>query len=202
MSPTSGRTALERVFSKIDDLRRDAKVLDSPEGAKLVRASKDEIARELGNHLSKFCKAGDKWFDTKENGIYSIIHGPYNLAVYLSLSNELPTTARTTELVAQIRLNKESYNGQESELLVGLTMIPFTTAEYELLWADKSDSQIRLKATEVVSIIEEKLADQILKQFENARGRRQLFMGGTGRFSRRRPRVSFRRHKPNRIPKA
>jgi hypothetical protein len=51
----SGRSALQRVIAKINDSRPDARISSSPEGAELVRSSKDDrrfLKIEGGGHFA------------------------------------------------------------------------------------------------------------------------------------------------------
>jgi len=169
LGESSGRSALKRIIGKIDDSRRDARILGSPEGAELVRASKDKISTGLWNLVSSFNQADENWFSAKDNGQYSIFGGPYGITLIVSLSDACENTARTTELIASFRLdNKDSYSRPESTLLEELRMIPVTTADGEIVWFCEAAAEERLKVDEVLSFIAEKLANYISRRFKEA----------------------------------
>jgi len=169
LGENSGRSALQRIIGKINDSRRDARILGSPEGAKLVRASKDKISTGLWNLVSSFNQADGNWFSAKDNGQYSILSGPYGVTLIVSLSDAFENTARTTELFASFRVdNKDSYSRPESTLLEELRMIPLTTADGEIVWFCKVAAEENLKVDQVISFIAEKLANYISRRFKEA----------------------------------
>ena len=164
----SGRSALQRVIAKINDSRRDARILSSPEGAELVRASKDKISTGLWNLLSSFNRADEDSFIAKGSGQYSIFNGPYGVTLIVSLYKACENTARTTELMASFRIdNRDSYSRPESTLIEELTMTPLTTAGGEIVWSWKTVDNEHLKVDEVISFIAEKLANYISRRFKD-----------------------------------
>jgi hypothetical protein len=169
LGENSGWSALRRTIGKISDSRRDTRILRLPEGAELVRASKDKISTGLWNLMSSFNQPDENWFSAKDNGQYSIFNGPYDVTLIVSLFDSCENTARTTELIASFRLdNKDSYSRPESTLLEELRMIPLTTADGEIVWSCKAAADVHLNVDEVISFIAEKLADHISRRFKGA----------------------------------
>ncbi|HEY5706326.1 MAG TPA: hypothetical protein VIS96_12200 [Terrimicrobiaceae bacterium] len=171
LSEDSGHSALKCIIGKISDSRRDARILGSPEGAKLVRASKDEISTGLWNLLSSFNQPDENWFNAKDTGQCSIFNGPFGVTLIVSLSDACENTARTTELIASFRFdNKNSHSRPESTLLEELRLMPLTRADGEIAWSRKADTDDCLGAAEVVSLVAEKLANYISRRFRGADG--------------------------------
>ena len=164
----SGRSALQRVIARINSSRRDARILSSPEGAELVRASKDKISTGLWSLLSSFNRADENSFSAKGDGQCSIFNGPYGVTLIVSLYKACESTAQATELIVSFRIdNKNSYSRPESTLIEELRMTPLTTADGEIVWSWKTAANEH-KVDEVVSFIAEKLAKYISRRFKEA----------------------------------
>jgi hypothetical protein len=169
----SGRSALEHIISKITTSRRDAKILTSPAGFELVRASKEKIASELWKLMSAFNENGDELFTKREaKHQYSVFEGPYHLAVLLSLQDD-------TILVVRFRKGSED----SFKVPIKLETLEFkssTTPSQEIVWIPEA-SEGRLNANDVVSEIAQKFAQHISnehksvirlgRQYEGTRGK-------------------------------
>jgi len=94
----SGRSALQRVIAKINDSRRDARILSSPEGLNLFDPPKTKFSTGLWNLLSLFNRVDENWFSVKANTQYSMFDSPYGVTLIVSQACE--NTARTTWIIA------------------------------------------------------------------------------------------------------
>ena len=158
-SNSSGRSALEHIISKITTSRRDAKILTSPEGFELVRASKEKIASELWNLMSAFNENGDELFTKREaKHSYSVFEGPYHLAVLLSLRDDI---------VLVVGFRKGSKDAFKVPIkLETLEFKSSTTPSQEIVWIPEA-SEDRLNVNDVVSAIAQKFAQYISNEHKS-----------------------------------